>query len=99
MNTLADKFLQNKKIMLILVPWKTSYLLILKFKGKYSFNTNKHKFKMGLSKFWYYTIMTAVILHIVIAFGYLMYKLSTKKKDKNQNEPSKTNLEKHKNSL
>jgi len=54
---------------------------------------------MGLSKFWYYTIMTAVILHIIIAFGYLMYKLSTKKKDKNQNEPSKTNLEKHKNSL
>ena len=41
---------------------------------------------MGLSNFWYYTIMVVVILHVIIAFGYLLYKLSPKKKDKKQDE-------------
>jgi len=30
--------------------------------------------------------MIVVILHIIVAFGYLMYKLSPKKKDKKENE-------------
>ncbi|SNR39632.1 hypothetical protein SAMN04488111_1217 [Lutibacter flavus] len=37
---------------------------------------------MGLSNFWFYTIMIVVILHIIIGFAYLLYKLSPKKKDK-----------------
>ena len=42
---------------------------------------------MGLSNFWYYTLVIVVILHVLIAFGYLMYKLSTpKKKNKKDNE-------------
>jgi heme/copper-type cytochrome/quinol oxidase subunit 2 len=41
---------------------------------------------MEISNFWYYTIMIVVILHVLIAFAYLMYKLSPKKKDKNDNE-------------
>ena len=41
---------------------------------------------MGLSNFWYYTIMIVVILHVLVAFGYLMYKLSPKKKHKKDNE-------------
>lgn len=41
---------------------------------------------MGISNFWFYTIMIVVILHIIVAFGYLMYKLSPKKKDKKENE-------------
>lgn len=41
---------------------------------------------MGLSNFWYYTLVIVVILHILIGFGYLMYKLSPKKKDKKQDE-------------
>lgn len=35
---------------------------------------------MGLSKFWFYTLMIVIILHIVIVFIYLIYKLSTPKK-------------------
>lgn len=41
---------------------------------------------MGISNFWYYTLVIVVILHIIIAFGYLMYKLSPKKKDKKKNK-------------
>ena len=52
---------------------------------------------MGLSNFWYYTIMIVVILHIIIAFGYLMYKLSPKKKDHKLEEPNNTNFDKNKN--
>ena len=37
---------------------------------------------MGISNFWFYTIMIFVILHVIVAFGYLLYKLSQKKKDK-----------------
>lgn len=37
---------------------------------------------MGLSNFWFYTIMVVVILHVIVAFAYLLYKLSPKKKDK-----------------
>ena len=39
---------------------------------------------MGISNFWFYTIMVLVILHILIAFVYLMIKLSPKKKDKKE---------------
>lgn len=33
-----------------------------------------------MSKFWFYTLMVVVVLHIVIVFVYLLYKLSTPKK-------------------
>ena len=36
------------------------------------------------SNFWFYTIMVIVIAHFVIGFGYLIYKLSPKKEDKEQ---------------
>ena len=41
---------------------------------------------MGISNFWYYTIMTIAIGHIIAGFAYLMYKLSPKKKNKKENE-------------
>lgn len=34
------------------------------------------------SDFWYYTIMVIVILHFIVGFGYLIFKLSPKKGDK-----------------
>ncbi len=37
---------------------------------------------MGNSDFWYYFIMAVVILHFVIGFGYLIYKLAPRKSDK-----------------
>lgn len=41
---------------------------------------------MRISNFWFYTIMIVVILHVIIAFAYLMYKLLPKKKDKKETE-------------
>lgn len=41
---------------------------------------------MEISNFLFYTIMIVVILHIIIGFVYLMYKLSPKKKDKKKSE-------------
>jgi len=41
------------------------------------------------SNFWFYTIMVIVILHFVVGFAYLIFKLSPKKEDKkkeNENE-------------
>ncbi len=37
---------------------------------------------MRNSNFWYYTIMILVILHFVIGFAYLIYKLSPKKNER-----------------
>lgn len=37
---------------------------------------------MGISNFWFYIIMIVVILHVIIGFVYLLYKLSPKKKNK-----------------
>ncbi len=37
---------------------------------------------MAISNFWFYTIMIVVMLHIIVGFVYLLYKLSPKKKDK-----------------
>jgi hypothetical protein len=37
---------------------------------------------MGISNFWFYTIMIVVILHVVVGFAYLLYKLIPKKKTK-----------------
>lgn len=56
------------------------------FKDNYSFFTFKFNLEMGLSNFWYYTLVIVVILHIIVGFGYLMYKLSPKKKDKKDDE-------------
>jgi heme/copper-type cytochrome/quinol oxidase subunit 2 len=39
---------------------------------------------MEISNFWVYTIMVVAILHVLIAFIYLLYKLSPKKKEKNE---------------
>jgi heme/copper-type cytochrome/quinol oxidase subunit 2 len=41
---------------------------------------------MGISNFWVYTIMVVVILHVIVGFAYLLYKLSPKKKDKKEHE-------------
>jgi len=41
---------------------------------------------MEISNFWVYTIMVVAILHVVVGFAYLLYKLSPKKKDKEKNE-------------
>jgi len=41
---------------------------------------------MEISNFWFYTIMVIVIMHVVVGFAYLLYKLSPKKKDKEKNE-------------
>ncbi len=36
-----------------------------------------------MSKFWYYSLMTVIVLHVVIVFVYLLYKLNgPKKKEK-----------------
>jgi len=40
---------------------------------------------MGISNFWFYTIMAIVILHVLIAFVYLMIKLSPKRDKKKKN--------------
>ena len=41
---------------------------------------------MGMSNFWYYFIMVVVILHFVVGFGYLIYKLAPRKSDKKKIE-------------
>ena len=41
---------------------------------------------MGISNFWFYTIMIVVILHVVVGFAYLLYKLTPKKKTKKEND-------------
>jgi uncharacterized membrane protein SirB2 len=40
---------------------------------------------MEISNFWFYAIMIVVILHVVVGFVYLLYKLSPKK-DKKDNK-------------
>lgn len=37
---------------------------------------------MLTSNFWNYIFITVIMLHLVVGFGYLMYKLSPKKEDK-----------------
>lgn len=41
---------------------------------------------MGISNFWFYTIMIVVILHVVVGFAYLLYKLTPKKKTNKEDE-------------
>ncbi|MCB0476403.1 MAG: hypothetical protein KDC69_12050 [Flavobacteriaceae bacterium] len=41
------------------------------------------------SNFWYYFIMIVVILHFLLGFGYLIYKLSPRKSDKDKKELNK----------
>lgn len=43
---------------------------------------------MGMSDFWFYFIMVVVILHFVVGFGYLIYKLSPRNSDKKKKETS-----------
>ena len=45
---------------------------------------------MGMSNFWLYFIMVIVILHFVIGFGYIIYKLSPRKSDKKKKETSES---------
>ena len=57
---------------------------LINFKRKnrkfYNFETNF--IDMRGSNFWFYTIMVIVILHFVVGFAYLIFKLSPKKGDK-----------------
>ncbi|WP_164975241.1 hypothetical protein [Lutibacter sp. HS1-25] len=48
---------------------------------------------MGISNFWFFTIMTVIILHVLVAFIYLMYKLMPKKKDENLKKSKVKNTE------
>jgi len=36
----------------------------------------------AMSNFWFYIIIAIIILHLVVGFGYLMYKMSPTKEDK-----------------
>jgi len=50
-----------------------------------------------MSDFWFYTVIVIIILHLVVGFGYLMYKMSPTKEDKErmkQEENQDTNSEK-----
>ena len=50
-----------------------------------------------MSDFWFYTVIAIIILHLVVGFGYLMYKMSPTKEDKErmkQEENQDTNSEK-----
>jgi len=38
---------------------------------------------MAISNFWFYTIMIVVILHVIVGFAYLLYKLLFKNKGEN----------------
>jgi len=46
------------------------------------------------STFWYYFIMVVVILHFVVGFGYLIYKLSPRKSDNEKKDTSEKENEK-----
>ena len=35
-----------------------------------------------MSDFWFYVVIAVIILHFVLGFGYLIYKMSPKKGDK-----------------
>jgi len=35
-----------------------------------------------MSDFWFYVVIAIIILHLVVGFGYLMYKMSPTKEDK-----------------
>ncbi len=35
-----------------------------------------------MSDFWFYIIAAIIILHLLVGFGYLMYKMSPTKEDK-----------------
>jgi uncharacterized membrane protein SirB2 len=52
-------------------------IFFLTFKGKYLI--------MEISNFWFYTIMIVVILHVIVGFVYLLYKLSPGRKRKQRN--------------
>lgn len=36
----------------------------------------------AMSDFWFYTVIAIIILHLVVGFVYLMYKMSPTKEDK-----------------
>jgi len=36
----------------------------------------------AMSDFWFYTVIAIIILHLVVGFGYLMFKMSPTKEDK-----------------
>ncbi len=39
---------------------------------------------MQTSNFWTFVVIAIVVLHFIIGFGYLIYKLSPKKSDKKE---------------
>lgn len=46
-----------------------------------------------MSDFWFYIVIVVIILHFVVGFGYLMYKMSPTKEDKEKMK-QKENLKK-----
>lgn len=44
---------------------------------------------MQNSNFWYYIFIIIVLLHVIVGFGYLVYKLSPRKKDDDSKKDSK----------
>jgi len=42
-----------------------------------------------MSDFWFYIIIATIILHLLVGFGYLMYKMSPTKEDKEDKEKMK----------
>ncbi len=46
-----------------------------------------------MSDFWFYVVIAVIILHFVVGFGYLIYKMSPKKGDKVEDETSQKNEE------
>ena len=45
-----------------------------------------------MSDFWFYVVIAVIILHFVVGFAYLIYKMSPKKGEEN-NDDSKEDIE------
>ena len=39
-----------------------------------------------MSDFWFYVVIAVIILHFVVGFAYLIYKMSPKKGEENNND-------------
>lgn len=48
-----------------------------------------------MSDFWFYVVIAVIILHFVVGFGYLIYKMSPKKGEGLEDESSNENEEKN----
>ena len=41
-----------------------------------------------MSDFWFYVVIAVIILHFIVGFGYLIYKMSPKKEEDNKEQSS-----------